>query len=67
MQTSKRVMSQDEAEHFYRWLEKTVHISEQHTVEEQIHALLREHPNLIATHSWPEMRNLSQHINVWEN
>jgi hypothetical protein len=58
------VMSRDHAEHFYNWLEKTVFKDEQHTVEEQIHALLREHPDLLETHSWPEMRSMAQHLEV---
>jgi hypothetical protein len=56
-----KVMSFDDAEHFYNWLEKTVHISEQHEVEESIHALLKKHPNLISEgYSWPEMRRMAE-------
>ena len=58
------VMSRDHAEHFYKWLDKTVYKEDQHTVEEQIHALLREHPDLLETHSWPEMRVMAQHLEV---
>lgn len=54
-----RVMSRDTAEHFYAWLE-TVHASEQHEVEQMIHALLRLHPDLVNTHSWPEMRRMAE-------
>ncbi len=53
-------MNRDDAEHFYKWLESTVHISEQHDVEERIHKLLEEHPTLTKTHSWPEMRLLAE-------
>jgi len=53
-------MDQDTAEHFYRWLESTVHERDQHEVEQQIHALLREHPDLVNTHSWPEMRRMAE-------
>ena len=57
-------MSRDHAEHFYNWLEKTVFKDEQHTVEEQIHALLKDHPDLLETHSWPEIRAMAQHLEV---
>ncbi len=57
-------MSRDHAEHFYKWLDKTVYKEDQHIVEEQIHALLKEHPDLLETHSWPEMRVMAQHLEV---
>jgi hypothetical protein len=53
------VMDRDTAEHFYAWLDRTVHVEDQHEVEQQIHALLREYPDLVNTHSWPEMRALA--------
>jgi len=54
-------MSYDEAEHFYAWLEKTVHITEQHETEEAIHAVLRLHPSLISEgYSWPEIRRMAE-------
>ena len=52
-------MDYQTAEHFYLWLDR-VHESEQHTVEQQIHALLRDYPDLVLTHSWPEMRRLAE-------
>ena len=56
-----RVMDRDTAEHFYAWLARTVPDDEQHTVEQQIHRLLREHPDLIDKgRSWPEMRTLAE-------
>ena len=58
--TMKPVMDRQTAEHFYAWLEKTVHISEQHEVEQGIHALLRDYPELLETHSWSEMRRLAE-------
>lgn len=59
-QTTRRaVMDHKTAEHFYAWMERSVHESEQHETEQAIHALLREHPDLVATHSWPEMRRLA--------
>jgi hypothetical protein len=42
-----RVMNYDDAEHFYKWLDKTVHECDQHVVEQQIHALLKDYPDLI--------------------
>ena len=57
----RQVMNRDTAEHFYNWLE-TVHISEQHEVEQAIHALLRLHPDLVETHSWPEMWRMASSI-----
>ena len=56
----KKVMDQQTAEHFYAWLEAHVAEDEQHSVEEGIHALLHEYPDLVKTHSWPEMRNLAE-------
>lgn len=54
------VMDYQQAEHFLAWLERAVPASEQHTVEQQIHALLHDHPDLIETRSWPEMRTLAE-------
>lgn len=53
-------MDRDTAEHFYAWMERYVAEDEQHEVEQQIHALLRDHPDLVLTHSWTEMRHLSE-------
>lgn len=53
-------MDRDTAEHFYAWLEKTVHISEQHEVEQAIHRLLRDYPELVESRTWPEMRELAE-------
>ncbi len=53
-------MTRETAEHFYTWLEKHVAEDEQHDVEQAIHRLLRDHPELIETHSWTEMRNLAE-------
>jgi hypothetical protein len=61
METQNKIMSYDEAEHFYAWLEKTVHITEQHETEEAIHAVLRLHPSLISEgYSWPEIRRMAE-------
>jgi hypothetical protein len=63
MYAMKPVMDRETAEHFYAWLEKTVHISEQHDVEQGIHAILREHPELVEKgYSWPEIGNMA---GVW--
>ncbi len=48
------------AEHFYRWLSKHVAEDEQHAVEQAIYDLLRVHPDLTTTHSWPEMRRMAE-------
>ena len=48
------------AEHFYAWLAQYVHESEQSDVEDSIHALLRDDPSYLKTHSWPEMRILAE-------
>ncbi len=56
-----KVMDYDTAAHFYVWLEKVVADDEQHQVEQQIHCLLRDHPDLIEKgRSWPEMRDLAE-------
>lgn len=60
-QPNPAAMDRATAEHFYAWLEKTVPANEQHNVEQQIHALLRDHPDLIEKgRSWPEMRELAE-------
>jgi len=46
-----RVMDRDTAEHFYNWLDSHVRSEDQHAVEQSIHALLRDHPSLLDTHS----------------
>lgn len=53
------VMTQDDAEHFYAWMEKSVRPEDQHEVEQKIHELLRQHPDMTKTHSWPEMAKLA--------
>ena len=53
-------MDRQTAEHFYKWLESTVDIRDQHQVEQDIHALLKQDPELINDHSWPEMRDTAE-------
>ena len=53
-------MDRQTAEHFYAWLERAVVKDEQHSVEQQIHALLRDHPDLVLSRSWTEMRELAE-------
>ncbi len=53
-------MDRATAEHFYTWLERHVAEDEQHTVEQAIHALLRDNPDLANSKSWPEMRALTE-------
>lgn len=54
------VMTRDTAEHFYAWLDRNVRPEDQHDTEQLIHALLRDHPEMVDTHSWPEMRDLAE-------
>lgn len=54
-----QVMDRETAEHFYAWLERSVHECEQHEVEQGIHNLLRDDPELLSDHSWPELRQLA--------
>ena len=50
-----RVMDRDTAEHFYAWMDRAVRFDLQHEVEQAIHALLRNDPELVNDHSWPEL------------
>jgi hypothetical protein len=56
--TMAMVMDPWESEHFYRWLTNHVAMDEQHGVEQAMHRLLTDHPVLLKTHSWQEMRKL---------
>ena len=58
-QTMKRVMDYETAEHFYTWLESNIRPEDQNEVEEKIHALLGEYPELVLTRTWPEMVSLA--------
>ena len=49
-------------EHFQAWLNNTVPESSRSEVEQCIIALLRLKPELIETHSWPEMRDIADRI-----
>ncbi len=53
-------MNRETAEHFYAWLNRCVPEDEQHEVEQGIHKLLREYPDFANTHSWPEMRAITE-------
>ena len=53
-------MNYDQAEHFYNWLDRTVAPGDQHSVEQAIHDLLGDDPDLVNTHSWPEMRAMAE-------
>ena len=54
-------MDCDTAKHFYAWLDRKVYLEDQHVVEEQIHALLKEHSDLIEkNYSWPEMLRMAE-------
>ena len=55
-------MDRETAEHFYKWLAAYVADDEQHTVEQQVHAALREYPGLPENRSWPEIRRIGEGI-----
>jgi hypothetical protein len=56
-----RVMDYETAEHFYKWLDKTIHECDQHVAEQQIHAILKEHPDLIEkNYGWSEMLRMAE-------
>ena len=57
-----QVMDRDTAEHFYAWLERVIPTDMQHDVEQGVHAVLRDNPDLLETHSWPEIARLAD---VW--
>jgi len=59
MLTIPKIMDTDTAEHFYAWLESTVHISEQHETEELIFALITECPEYLVSRSWAEIRAIA--------
>ncbi len=63
--TRSLVMDCDTAEHFYNWLDCHVAEDEQREVEQAIHALLRDQPELLNTHSWPEMRNMADYASAF--
>lgn len=54
------VMNRDTAEHFYAWLERYVPADQQYDVEQAIHRLLRNYPDMVETHTWPEMRDIAE-------
>ena len=57
------VMDRQTAEHFYAWMEKWIPFDEQHEMEQAIHQLLRENPELIEQNrSWPEMARM---VGLW--
>lgn len=57
-----QVMDRGTAEHFYAWLERVIPVDLQHDVEQGVHAVLRDHPDLLETHSWLEIARLAD---VW--
>ena len=59
MNTMARIMDRETAEHFYAWLDRTIPVEEQNTAEESILALLADYPDMVRTHSWPEMLDLA--------
>jgi len=55
------IMSDQTETHFYAWLDRTIAPRDRFDTEQDILALLRDHPGLIKTHSWPEMRRMAEH------
>ena len=54
-------MDRETAEHFYAWLDKVIHSEDQHVVECQIQALLKDHNDLIEkNYSWSEMLRMAE-------
>jgi len=46
----RKIMDRETAEHFYNWLDRYVSLDEQHEVEQAIHALLKNNPELPKKH-----------------
>ena len=57
-----KIMDRETAEHFYRWLDHYISKDEQHEVEQAIHALLKDDPELLNDHGWPELREMARVI-----
>lgn len=55
------VMTPETESHFYAWLERMIPRRDQWDVEQDILALLSDHPELIETHSWPEMERMARY------
>jgi hypothetical protein len=55
-----RVMDYETADHFYAWLDRYVAPERQSDAENVIHKLLADHPDLVLTHSWPDMLALAE-------
>ena len=52
--------SYEDIEHLIAWVRIHVADTEQYRVFDAILALLKEYPDLVKTHSWPEMRALAE-------
>lgn len=46
--------------HFAEWLDRAIAEDEREQVEQNILLLLTEYPELLETHSWPEMRKMAE-------
>jgi hypothetical protein len=56
-----QIMDRETAEHFYAWLDKVIYPEDQHVVECQIQALLKDHNDLIEkNYSWSEMLRMAE-------
>lgn len=46
--------------HLCHWAEQTIPAHLQFGVIQSIQNLVHDHPNLVETHTWPEMRDLAE-------
>ena len=49
--------------HFYAWVDRTIHSGDQERIENLILDLLDADPELLAGHSWPELRTMAETLN----
>ena len=45
--------------HFRAWLDANVRVKDRYPTEQRIRFLLHNYPEMILTHSWPEIRDLA--------
>lgn len=46
--------------HFTAWLNNTILSDERDTLENQIRCFVAEYPDMVESHSWPEIRTLAE-------
>lgn len=54
-----RILDAFTAKHFETWIDRVIYEDERERVRGQILRLLEDQPDLLETHSWPELRNLA--------